>query len=236
MPHTILLADDSITIRKVVELTFSDTEVRVETAATGHDALARFRASRPDLVLADTSLPGIDGYEVCRAVKGSDRPVPVVLLCGAFERFDEERAAASGADAHLVKPFDSNGLFSQVTALIARSSSAEARSAAAPAAVAPPDAPPAPVVAQVAPEASASEESPYEAEEAADWPSPPASPVRRPAAALSEAELDALARRVVERLTEDVVREIAWEVVPELAEALVRERIRQIESGEGERN
>jgi CheY-like chemotaxis protein len=82
MRRTILLADDSVTIRKIVELTFGDSDIRVESVGSGREALERLRDLRPDLVLADVVMPGPSGYEVCRAVKASERPVPVRLLAG----------------------------------------------------------------------------------------------------------------------------------------------------------
>ena len=118
MAHTILLADDSVTIRRVVELTFSDTDIRVESVASGVEALERFRSTRPDLVLADVVMPPPAGYELCRRVKESDRPVPVLLLSGAFEPFDAEEATACGADGHLVKPFESQKLIDQVSSIL----------------------------------------------------------------------------------------------------------------------
>lgn len=66
MRRTILLADDSVTIRKIVELTFSDTDIRVCSVASGQEALDRLSELRPDLVLADVVMPGPSGYELCR--------------------------------------------------------------------------------------------------------------------------------------------------------------------------
>jgi len=96
MPKTILLADDSLTIRRVVELTFSDTPIRVVTVGTGREAIERFAVLRPDLVIADVVMPDPAGYAVCQVVKASDHPVPVILLAGTFEPFDEGLARACG--------------------------------------------------------------------------------------------------------------------------------------------
>ncbi|HKQ61048.1 MAG TPA: response regulator, partial [Candidatus Polarisedimenticolaceae bacterium] len=120
MSKTILLADDSPTIRKIVELTFSDSEIRVETAADGAEALRKLEELRPDLLVLDVMMPEPNGYEICRTVKASERPVPVVLLAGTFEPFDAERASRCGADAHLVKPFESETLVQRVRSLLAR--------------------------------------------------------------------------------------------------------------------
>ena len=104
MPHTILLADDSVTIRRVVELAFQDTDIHVDAVGSGSEAMDRLAASAPDLVLADVVLPSPSGYDLCRAIKRSERPVPVLLLRGAFEPFDERRASVCGADGSVIKP------------------------------------------------------------------------------------------------------------------------------------
>ena len=120
MRRTILLADDSVTIRKIVELTFSDTDIRVCSFASGQEALDRLSDVRPDLVLADVVMPGLSGYDLCRVIKTSDRPVPVLLLAGTFEPFDAGQARECGSDGHVTKPFDSRLLVARVEELLAR--------------------------------------------------------------------------------------------------------------------
>ncbi len=143
MAKTILLADDSVTIQKVVELTFMDEDYQVVATGDGTSALERLAEIGPDLVIADVHMPGADGYEVCRQTKERHPGIPVLLLVGTFEQFDEQQAAAVGADGHLKKPFDSTDLLSQVETLIARFGSEEPPAiAASPAPPAP--APPAP--------------------------------------------------------------------------------------------
>ncbi len=126
MAKTILLADDSVTIQKVVELTFMDQDYQVTATGDGTSALEQLPALGPHLVIADVHMPGADGYEVCRQTKERHPEIPVLLLVGTFEQFDEAKAAAVGADGHLKKPFDSQDLLSQVESLIARSGAAEA--------------------------------------------------------------------------------------------------------------
>ncbi len=106
---TLLLADDSVTIQKVVNLTFSGEGVEVESVSDGNSALDSLRESPPDLVMADVNIPGVNGYEICEKVKSMDlgRDIPVILLVGSFEPFDEEEAKRVGADAHITKPFES---------------------------------------------------------------------------------------------------------------------------------
>jgi DNA-binding response OmpR family regulator len=228
MAKTILLADDSVTIRKVVELTFGDTDIRVESVGTGAEALEQIRAIAPDLVLADVAMPAPSGYDICRHVKASDRPVPVLLLAGTFEPFDSDRARECGADGHVVKPFESGSLVQRVESLLYRvpeppavevdERAAEEDLADALDTLAG-DSSSARVTAEVEPVPVAETEAP--ADGAATRPED---------RGLGPAEIDAIARAVVERLSDEVLREIAWEVVPDLAETIIRERIRQLES------
>ena len=94
MPKTLLLADDSVTIQKVVGITFASEDIELVTVDNGDAALERAREIKPDLVLADVSMPGLDGYELCAALKADPElsHIPVLLLTGTFERFDKERA------------------------------------------------------------------------------------------------------------------------------------------------
>jgi CheY-like chemotaxis protein len=109
MGHKILLADDSITVQKIVKLTFSDEGVEVVAVGNGEQAVQQLRDMRPDLVMADVFMPGKDGYEVCHYVKTHPElcRTPVILLVHAFEPFDQQRATSVGADTHLTKPFQS---------------------------------------------------------------------------------------------------------------------------------
>jgi CheY-like chemotaxis protein len=107
--YKILLADDSVTVQKIITLTFSDEGADVSTVNNGEEAITRLRYLRPDLVMADVSIPGKDGYDICEFVKTHPdlKGTPVILLVPAFEPYDEERARRAGADYHLTKPFQS---------------------------------------------------------------------------------------------------------------------------------
>ncbi len=122
MAKTILLADDSVTIQKVVELTFMDEDFEVAAVGSGNEALDWLQQARPDLVIADVHMPGSDGYSVCEQAKARYDGLPVLLLVGTFEPFDEGRATAVGADGHLKKPFDAQDLLGQVSRLTAGAS------------------------------------------------------------------------------------------------------------------
>ena len=123
MSYKILLADDSVTVQKIITLTFSDEGVDVVTVNNGDEALTRLQHLRPALVMADVSIPGRNGYDICEFVKNHPdmKDTPVILLVPAFEPFDEERARRIGADYHLTKPFQSiRMLISTVKSLIER--------------------------------------------------------------------------------------------------------------------
>jgi CheY-like chemotaxis protein len=122
MSKKILLADDSITIQKVIELTFSDEDFDVVTVGNGRLALEKLPDVKPDIVLCDIIMPEIDGYEVCRRVKSDPQTahIPVLLLTGAFEPFDQERANRVGSDGFLAKPFEPETLITKVKDLLAR--------------------------------------------------------------------------------------------------------------------
>ena len=151
MPHRILLADDSLTIQKVIELTFSGTEFELKAVGNGDLALPLLDSFTPDIVLADCVMPGKSGYELCEEIKKrpGGRFVPVVLLTGTFEPFDKPRAERAGADTFVTKPFDSQGLASTVRDLVAKA--AEARAAAPPEPPPAPEPPPPPPPAPLAP-------------------------------------------------------------------------------------
>src|SRR5262249_30441688 len=107
MTKTILVADDSKTIQKVVALTFRASDFRVVSAADAEEAMKRLTESRPDIVLADVAMPGKNGYDLCSQIKNgaATSHIPVLLLAGAFEPFDDRRAAEARADGHIKKPF-----------------------------------------------------------------------------------------------------------------------------------
>lgn len=122
-PHRpkILLADDSVTIRKVVELTFADEGIDVLSVADSEAAMNAFVADQPDLVIADVNMPGVGGYKICEIIKEDDstRHIPVILLTGSFEPFDPGEASRVGANFYFTKPFQSiRELVEKVTDLL----------------------------------------------------------------------------------------------------------------------
>jgi CheY-like chemotaxis protein len=154
MPKTLLLADDSVTIQKVVGISFASEDVTLVTVDNGDSAIAKARELRPDVILADVVMPGKNGYEVCEAIKADPnlRHVPVLLLTGTFEAFDEDRARRAGAAGHVSKPFEAQALVQKVRALLSAPPAPAAVPAAAPAAAParPSSPPPAPASADEA--------------------------------------------------------------------------------------
>ncbi|HEX9304104.1 MAG TPA: response regulator [Thermoanaerobaculia bacterium] len=121
MRKKILVADDSLTIQKVVELMFSDSDYSLTCVSNGRQALEKVRDDPPDLILADVVMPEKNGYEVCEEIKKNPATarIPVLLLAGTFEPFDRERAERLGCDAIVSKPFDSHQLFRKVESILA---------------------------------------------------------------------------------------------------------------------
>jgi CheY-like chemotaxis protein len=134
MRKKLLLADDSITIQKVVELTFPSDEFEVVTAGNGRLAVDKATTFLPDVVLCDVIMPQLDGYQVCEALRAIPQlqDVPILLLNGAFEPYDAERAKAVGALGNVSKPFDPPALVLRVKDILAeRIAAAEALAEAA---------------------------------------------------------------------------------------------------------
>lgn len=120
MAKRLLLADDSITIQKVVELVLAEEDFEIKSVNNGDEALAAISSFKPDIMLVDIVMPKINGYQLCEKIKSNPetKDMPVILLAGAFEPLDEELAKNVGADDHIVKPFESQELVSKINAVI----------------------------------------------------------------------------------------------------------------------
>jgi DNA-binding response OmpR family regulator len=136
MARKLLLADDSLTIQKVVELIMMPEDFEIKVFNDGEQALQALEAFAPDIILADIDMPKLNGYQLCEKIKNNMAiaHIPVILLAGAFEPFDEQYAKAVYADDYIIKPFESQELISKVKALLitpAESFSHKAEAAAA---------------------------------------------------------------------------------------------------------
>jgi CheY-like chemotaxis protein len=143
MAARILVADDSVTIQKVVELTFSKEGFVLVQARSGEEAIRKAKEERPDLVLLDLVMPDKNGYEVCAALRAEPtlRAVPIILLAGTFEAFDKDKGTQAGANDFVTKPFESQVLISKVKQLLFAKAMEMAAPAAASTAAPPREAP-----------------------------------------------------------------------------------------------
>jgi CheY-like chemotaxis protein len=131
MSARILVVDDSVTIQKVVEMTFSKEDFTLIQARSGEEALRKAKEVRPDLILLDLVMPDKNGYDVCIALRADPmlRAVPIILLAGTFESFDQQRGTQAGANDFVTKPFESQVLIGKVKQLLF-SKAVDTRSAA----------------------------------------------------------------------------------------------------------
>ena len=120
MSKKLLLADDSITIQKVIQITFAHEDYDLTITDNGDAALAKAQELKPDLVMADVYMPGKNGYELTAAIRQDPdlQNTPVLLLAGSFEPFDEEKARNCRANAWIEKPFESQNLIDKVSELL----------------------------------------------------------------------------------------------------------------------
>jgi CheY-like chemotaxis protein len=127
MAKKLLLADDSQTIQKVVELVLGPEGFEIAAYGNGAEALNALESLMPDLILADIEMPGLNGYQLCEKVKGNVRTqhIPLILLAGAFEPFDEDYMKSVGADDCIIKPFESHELLSKVKSLLVQTETVE---------------------------------------------------------------------------------------------------------------
>ena len=116
----VLLADESLTIQKVVELAFMDTSARLVCAADGKSAMDLLSKEDIDVVITDVHIPAVNGYEVCEYSKKLNPETPVLLLVATFEPFSKDLYRKCGADEVLKKPFDSADLIRIISTLLQR--------------------------------------------------------------------------------------------------------------------
>jgi CheY-like chemotaxis protein len=220
MAKTILLADDSPTIRRLVTQTFADANFKIVEVSNGDAAIKTFEEVRPSVVLTDIYMPGKNGYEVCAHIRNHSTlgATPVILLVGAFDAFDEEIAKQSGATANITKPFEPGALIDLVNSVLPAGGTGREKKQPEPSPV------PAPPAARAAaPEPNEDDllglETIFKEE-----PAPPA-----PAVAMAEADIDRIAERVIQKLSTQVIESIAWDIVPDITEKIVREELKRID-------
>lgn len=231
MTLRLLVADDSVTIQKMVALAFEGEDASIHAVSSGDAAVEAMAAVRPDIVLADVRMPGLNGYEVCEHIRESAEwaATPVILLAGTFDPFDAQEAARVRCNGHLTKPFDMEELHAMVHALVGGGSGSVQPGAAAGALL-----PPAPdkrvlesfmgpdAILDIFGQQARAEAAPRIAQSETQ-----ASAAGIGASPVTDAMLEAIVERVVRRMSPAVIREVAWEVVPELSEVLIRRVIEE---------
>ncbi|HWU91194.1 MAG TPA: response regulator, partial [Kofleriaceae bacterium] len=143
MSKIVLCVDDSATMQQVADITFRGTEFTYVGARTYEEGLEKAKMQRPVIVLADSVMPGKNGYDLCLALKSdaATAGVPVAILVGNGAPFDAARGQQVGADVNLPKPWDTQTMLDKVAEVVAKAASGVARPgqsapAAAPAAAA----------------------------------------------------------------------------------------------------
>ncbi len=199
MTQTILLADDSTTIQRLVAQTFEGADYTVVSVSNGEAAVRKLEEIRPSIVLADTYMPGKNGYEVCAFVKEHAElsTLPVILLVGAFEAFDESEAERVRANGHIKKPFEPQELLALVSGMIDDEAVGRVHI----------------------------EDSDDDILGLGDL-FPQLDP-HSGRGELSGEEVEAIANRVIQRLSVEVIEGIAWEVVPDIAVRAVSDELKK---------
>ncbi|MFF0891400.1 response regulator transcription factor [Streptomyces sp. NPDC003456] len=126
MSHTVLLAEDDRAIRNALERALTLEGYRVVAVADGVEALAQAHRNRPDVLVLDVMMPGIDGLQVCRVLRAEGDRTPVLMLTALVETADRIAGLDAGADDYVVKPFDVEEVFARLRALLRRTSPVEA--------------------------------------------------------------------------------------------------------------
>ena len=121
----ILIVDDDENIAELISLYLLKECFDTEIVGDGEQALVKFKEYKPQVILLDIMLPGIDGYDVCREIRKSSN-VPIIMLSAKGEVFDKVLGLKIGADDYMIKPFDSNELVARVQAVLRRVSQNEA--------------------------------------------------------------------------------------------------------------
>ena len=258
MATTILAVDDSVTMRKVLEITFAGPEFRCITVPGADAALDKLKSDKPAVVVADVTLEGKNGYDLCKAIKQASPSTPVLILSSKQNPYDSAKGSAAQADDYMDKPFDSTQMLEKVTKLLASPSKGPEAAKPAPetpkvvqapaAKPVPAQVPPAQVVAAAAAPA-AGVAQPQRAKTmlynpgGVNTPAVTATPAAKPEAAKPaiaaatngqmQAQLEAMGLTAAQvdgvlALSRDVIERVVWEVVPVLAETLIKEEIARL--------
>lgn len=120
MSNRILVADDEPSVLKVVKYYAEKNGYRVDTASDGESALQLFQDATPDLVVLDIMMPGLNGFEVCEAIREVDTRVPVIFLTAKGDLVDKGMGFKLGADDYVTKPFEPEELIMRIGTCLRR--------------------------------------------------------------------------------------------------------------------
>ncbi len=120
MAKKILVVDDELLIVKVLTSRLKANGYEVITAYEGKEGLKKARGEKPDLIIVDLRLPGINGHEICSQLKkdAAFSSIPVIIITGSTDAKDRELAENAAADAFIIKPFDREALLSRIEELL----------------------------------------------------------------------------------------------------------------------
>ena len=122
----ILIVDDEKNIVELIRLYMEKEGFETVCAYTGDEALSKFRGEKPDLIVLDLMLPGVDGWQVCREIRQTSQ-VPIIMLTAKSETFDKVLGLELGADDYMTKPFEAKELLARVKAVLRRMGNGEER-------------------------------------------------------------------------------------------------------------
>jgi DNA-binding response OmpR family regulator len=248
MTLRILVADDSITIQKMIGLAFNHEDAEVKAVSSGDAVMESLSAFHPDIVLVDVCMPGNNGYQICEQIRNIPEfaGTPILFLVGAFEPFDEAEAARVRSNGHLVKPIDTSELIDRVHALVGEKTmiSQDNGTNGHSGAEIIPELSRAASLGAVEEKVWASFTGPGQILELFDKNTLAAAmtmtgnyrlesetkiqeAAAMRAAEITDAIIDQVVTQVVKRMSPELIREVAWEVVPELSELLIRRVIEE---------
>jgi DNA-binding response OmpR family regulator len=123
---TVVLAEDDVDIRDLVQIVLEGLDLEVTPVGTGSDALEACRELGPRLLLLDITMPGMNGLEVCRAIRADEKlhDLPVIIMTARAQASDVAAGIEAGADTYIIKPFGPIELREHVEALLERTSAA----------------------------------------------------------------------------------------------------------------
>jgi DNA-binding response OmpR family regulator len=116
----VLIIDDDPSLLDVLALAFEDAGYDVSTAEDGHRGIAAIRKQRPDVVICDVNMPGLDGFTLCRRLREERDDTPIVMLTSRDHEVDEAIGLELGADDYITKPFSTRVLLARASAVLRR--------------------------------------------------------------------------------------------------------------------